>query len=326
MDMAIYSLAQKQAFGLESVIDLKINSLKVSSRKTYGACWNLFARWLDQNNFTVETLSQLHAAEYISQLAKTPGRQYRDRPQHQTVSRATVRQHANILTSFFAYFVSYGVIKNNPFSAINSQFRGVKTGSRQKTEMIPFEYAKKLLELPSEYTLDGIRDRSLIALLLGCGLRCSELLNLLICDVKLTANNQPYIFLRDTKSGESPDMPLADWVWNIVKINLDKRRKMCESENEPLHVQYYVDGTPERKLIPDRTMRTWAKNWFKKCGLPATLTVHSFRATAITKLLSDQIPVLDVKDFARHSSIQTTLRYDKRTVLTDKNPSKTIKY
>ncbi len=48
-------------------------------------------------------------------------------------------------------------------------------------------------------------------------------------------------------------------------------------------------------------------------GLPAQhLTTHSFRATVITDLLKQDVPVADVQYLAGHSDPRTTLLYDRR--------------
>jgi integrase len=52
-----------------------------------------------------------------------------------------------------------------------------------------------------------------------------------------------------------------------------------------------------------RSFKEWAE---------IQLSTHSARATAITKLLNAGVDLNTTRKFARHSTVQSTLRYDRR--------------
>jgi integrase len=55
------------------------------------------------------------------------------------------------------------------------------------------------------------------------------------------------------------------------------------------------------------------KRRFKDAGLPAdVLTCHTFRATTITDLLDQGVPLEDVQHLAGHADPRTTRLYDRR--------------
>jgi integrase len=55
------------------------------------------------------------------------------------------------------------------------------------------------------------------------------------------------------------------------------------------------------------------KGWFAATGPPADrLTCHSFRATTITNLLDQGVPLEDVQYLAGHADPRTTRLYDRR--------------
>ncbi len=55
------------------------------------------------------------------------------------------------------------------------------------------------------------------------------------------------------------------------------------------------------------------KRRFRAAGLPAhRLTCHSFRATTITDLLDQGVPLEDVQYLAGHADPRTTRLYDRR--------------
>jgi len=55
------------------------------------------------------------------------------------------------------------------------------------------------------------------------------------------------------------------------------------------------------------------KRRMKEVGLPPDLSPHSFRVTAITDLLDQQLPLAlqDVQDLAGHADPRTTRLYDR---------------
>jgi integrase/recombinase XerD len=54
------------------------------------------------------------------------------------------------------------------------------------------------------------------------------------------------------------------------------------------------------------------KRRMKDAGLPERLSPHSFRATTITDLLNQGVPLEDVQHLAGHSDARTTRLYDRR--------------
>jgi len=54
------------------------------------------------------------------------------------------------------------------------------------------------------------------------------------------------------------------------------------------------------------------KRRLKDASLPARLSPHSFRATTITDLLEQRVPLEDVQRLAGHADPCTTRLYDRR--------------
>ncbi len=54
------------------------------------------------------------------------------------------------------------------------------------------------------------------------------------------------------------------------------------------------------------------KRRLKDAGLPSRLSLHSFRVTAITELLTQGVPLEDVQYLAGHAEPRTTGLYDRR--------------
>jgi site-specific recombinase XerD len=68
-----------------------------------------------------------------------------------------------------------------------------------------------------------------------------------------------------------------------------------------------------RNAVGGKDVLRMVKRRFKDAGLPATmLTCHTFRATTITDLLNQGVPLEDVQQLAGHADPRTTRLYDRR--------------
>lgn len=157
-----------------------------------------------------------------------------------------------------------------------------------------------LLKLPKKLN-------TIIEFTLNTGLRISELINLRICDIdfvdkKITIRNHNEF---STKTRIISSVPL-----NTRAIYLLK---------EIIHENNYIDLNT--KIFINKFGNPFTRNsltmWFKleirKLNLPERFHFHCLRHTFITNLINKGVSLNKVKALARHSSINTTLRYIHKT-------------
>jgi len=77
------------------------------------------------------------------------------------------------------------------------------------------EEARSLWQLPNTGTLKGKRDRAILAILLGCGLRRGELADLRLGDFQRREDHWAIVDLIG-KAGHIRTVPVPDWVKNTV--------------------------------------------------------------------------------------------------------------
>ena len=68
------------------------------------------------------------------------------------------------------------------------------------------------------------------------------------------------------------------------------------------------------KPINPRTLNRIVEKYSKKIGLTFNISPHSARATFISLLLDEEMPIIDVSREVAHSSVKTTQEYDKRRI------------
>jgi site-specific recombinase XerD len=79
------------------------------------------------------------------------------------------------------------------------------------------EQARELLLAPDTCTLKGKRDRAILAVLLGCGLRRSELVSLKVRQVEQRENRWVIVDFRG-KGGRKRTVPVPAWVKSAIDV------------------------------------------------------------------------------------------------------------
>jgi len=93
---------------------------------------------------------------------------------------STVRRRLAALSSLFKHLVRYGYAEKNPVSEVERPAINREQGS---TLAFSRTDAAKLLDWPDEKTLEGLRDRAILAVGLQVGLRRAEIASLTVEDL-----------------------------------------------------------------------------------------------------------------------------------------------
>src|ERR1035438_6274110 len=96
---------------------------------------------------------------------------------------STVRRRLAALSSLFKHLVRYGYAEKNPVSEVERPAINREQGT---TLAFSKADARKLLDLPDDKTLEGLRDRAILAVGLQVGLRRAEIASLSVEDRKST--------------------------------------------------------------------------------------------------------------------------------------------
>jgi integrase/recombinase XerD len=118
---------------------------------------------------------------------------------------STVRRRLAALSSLFKHLVRHGHAAKNPVSEVERPAINLEEGT---TLAFPKDQARRLLDLPDESKLEGLRDRAILAVGLQVGLRRAEIASLKVGDLH---QNRGYDSLRITRKGgaatRSPSIP-----------------------------------------------------------------------------------------------------------------------
>lgn len=156
----------------------------------------------------------------------------------------------------------------------------------------------RLIETPDLGTDEGIRDRAILELLYGTGLRVSELCGLSLYDV---ADDLVRV---QGKGGKERLVPVGRQALRAIDTYLTQVRQKHDSETVQ---QLFV--TDKGKPI-DRTY-VWGRvrKLAKQAGIDKKVSPHTFRHTYATHLLDAGADLRVIQDLLGHAHISSTDRY-----------------
>jgi len=230
---------------------------------------------------------------------------------------STVRRRLAALSSLFKHLVRYGYAEKNPVSEVERPAINREQGTTLAFSRMD---AKKLLDLPDEKTLEGLRDRAILAVGLQVGLRRAEIASLTVEDLH---QNRGYDSLRVVRKGGRHDaLAIHPNTVKRLKAYLDAAGHADDLDGplfRPLSHNRKKQET-RRHMHPDAIDRVLRK-YAKAIGLDRGYSAHSMRATFITTALENGCSLEDVQRAAGHREPSTTKLYDRRGYNPEKSAS-----
>ena len=208
------------------------------------------------------------------------------------------RSQARVLSSlksFFDWLVLDKVIKDNPCDRVDTPKIG-----RYLPNVLSEEEVTALIESVQLDTWQGVRDKAILEVLYGCGLRVSEAVALQISCVFLKEG-----FVRVIGKGNKERLvPLGDMAVDAINAYLDVRPNPDDAVSSDI-------------LFLNRFGRSLSRvsmfNMIKKqavaAGIRKEISPHTFRHSFATHLLEHGADLRVVQEMLGHESISTTEIY-----------------
>lgn len=208
------------------------------------------------------------------------------------------RSQARLLSSLKAFFdwcIVEGERKDNPCDAVDFPKLG-----QYLPEVLSVEEVEAIMDSVDLRSPSGVRDRAILELLYGCGLRVSELCGLSISHVYLDEG-----FVRVVGKGDKERLvPLGEPASDTFRAYLDVR---------PLPAQAAYQDTAFLNLRGTPLSRVSVFKMIKKqallAGVDKEISPHSFRHSFATHLIAGGADLRVVQEMLGHESILTTEIY-----------------
>ena len=221
----------------------------------------------------------------------------------------SIRKHLSAVSSYFDFLVMKKILSTNPAGTIKRP----KCEVLKPTKALNLDQVEELFN--SIHSKEaGPLHMALISTLWLTGMRKSEVLNLRRKDYY--KENGDVILQYKGKGGKYRRKLVHS---RLEKILDDYLLWMKENNREHEQEDWLFRPTKNPhspkdvdKSINPRTLNRIIDKYSKKMGLDFKISPHSARATFISLLLDEEVPIADVAREVAHSSINTTQEYDRR--------------
>lgn len=193
----------------------------------------------------------------------------------------SIARKVSVLKSFFRFLVKKGVLQVSPTDEIS-----LPKLPKKVPRFLVVDEAFALVETPTSK-----RDRAILELLYGCGLRVSELLGLRRQDV-------------DLEEG---------WIKVLGKGKKERIVPVGGKARQALRIYEEQNGKSEPKghlfnLTP-RSVQRMIRKYVLKAGIAKRVTPHTLRHSYATHLLESGADLRGIQELLGHSSLSTTQKY-----------------
>ena len=243
-----------------------------------------FVKHVSQNNLFIEKITSHDLRDYISLLLR---RNY---------SRKSIFRKITALKSFFNFLIECEVIVENPSDLIvRPKAHSILPDTLSEMDI------RRLLETPDTSKLLGIRDRCILEMLYGAGLRLMEITNLDIMDLNLETMSGKVLGkgskYRVILFGEVARFWLKKYLIEVRPI-LNKTNRVSD---------LWLTNTGQK--LAHRSIQNIVKTNVLKAGLDPSVHTHSLRHSYATHMLDGGVDLRYLQELLGHKSPNTTQIY-----------------
>ena len=191
-----------------------------------------------------------------------------------------------------------------------SRARGVRTAGVRAGNWLTREQAEALLSVPPADKLAGKRDRAALGVLLGCGLRRSELSSLQFRHIQQREGRWVIVDLVG-KGRRVRTVPMPAWAKALIDDWVAAAGEILEdwpSVDAHVFIPVRVNGSPSRGTWLPQNIRDMVSRRGAEAGLPG-LAAHDLRRTHAKLARAGGAPLEQIQIVLGHASIQTTEKY-----------------
>jgi len=157
------------------------------------------------------------------------------------------------------------------------------------------EEAQYLLKKPNKRYPTGLRNKAMMALMLHCGLRISEVINLRPGNINLTKGK---LRIQSGKGNKDRDLAIPEYLIDLLNSWRKKR---------PPGIFFF--STLKGKKLSSRYLQQMVKRYAKKAGLTKSISPHTLRHTYATQYYKQTKDIETLRRILGHSDISTTTIY-----------------
>ena len=212
-------------------------------------------------------------------------------------ARASVHRKAAALRAYYRFAVRLGVRADNPATMVQTPKKGSRLPAVLKRGQVD-----TVLGLPPDDEAAGLRDRAVLELLYGCGVRVGELTGL---DLDAVDYGRAQIRVMGKGSRERI-VPMGEPAADALRTYLAKARSWFMKDTSPPAALFY---NRRGKRLGQRDVRALVTRYAKEAAPGGKVSPHTFRHTFATHLLEGGADLRAVQELLGHIDLRTTQTY-----------------
>ena len=268
-----------------AIIALVTNSLtSAHSKRAYSKALTDFLRWMQSNGkpFTKATIQ-----EYKQSLTGSP---------------ASINLKMSAIRKLATEAADNGLLDQQIANGI-SRVSGVTSHGVRAGNWLSKQQAQNIILAPNVLTLKGLRDRAILAVMIGGGLRRSEVAALTFAHIQQRDGRWVIVDLIG-KGNRVRSVPIPSW----VKLAIDEWAGVAEISQGSVFRAIHKGGFIQHESLTPQAIRDIVKLYGEQIGKPE-VAAHDLRRT-FAKLAHKGGSGLDqIQLSLGHASIKTTEKY-----------------
>lgn len=258
--------------------------LSAHTIRNYRSDISHFLSWLEQHDHQLADLSRADYRQYLAEL------------QSGGIAQASVRRRASTIRSFTRHLNRTDELDRDPL---------VLAATPKATSHLPTVLSQRdvdaLISAPDTSTPAGIRDRAILEVLYGAGLRVSELVG-----IRTTDHDADYNAIRVLGKGDKQRMALLGksarhWLQRYLR---DGRPALVSTKSGTwLWLNRF--GGP----LSARAVQLSVRRYAQRAGLHGDVHPHLLRHSFATHMIDGGADVRVVQELLGHASVSTTQIY-----------------
>lgn len=217
---------------------------------------------------------------------------FRSHLAEQGLSETSILRKLQALRSFWDFLMLEELVGHNPLA--HCEFPKIWN---KLPHFLSVTQVHRLLDAPDQRSFRGMRDRAILALLYGCGLRVSEVCQLNICDIE-------DVLVRVWGKGRKQRLvPILESALMAVDSYLAQHRDRFAGKEQAL----FLNASGKR--LSRIAIWRFVKKYAEIAQIDQRAHPHALRHSFATHLMDGGADIRVIQELLGHSNIATTDRY-----------------
>lgn len=219
---------------------------------------------------------------------------------HLYESDFNARSQARIVSgmrAFYRYLIYANVREDDPTELLDAPKIGMHL-----PDVLTVEEIQSIMDVIDLSTPEGHRNRAMVEVMYGCGLRVSELVTLRLSNLFFDNG-----FIKVVGKGNKERLiPIGKTAINAVNQYVEGKRKLLKIKKGE---EDYVFLNRRGAHLTREMVFMFVKKWVAAAGIDKTVSPHTFRHSFATHLIEGGADLRAVQEMLGHESITTTEIY-----------------